>query len=475
MVTLPLRFRERYREQFGSSELDALEVALERPLVSAIRFHPTEDRGKGKLRSVPWSSTGYYVDQATTFGADPLWYAGLYYVQEPAAMFVEQFLSQLALQPTTALDLCAAPGGKSTILRSLIPDTSLLVANEPEPKRAKILAENLLRWGLDETIITSTYPDHLARSGITFELILVDAPCSGEGMFRKEPQAVTEWSEANVAQCVRRQREILDAAWQMLQPGGTLIYSTCTFNLEENEEQLLYLQKQYNAQLLQVETEPQWGIQHSTGVYRFAPHHTESEGLSLFAVRKALRSDSTHHQLLTTESTSTPTRSKGKASKSGNPQGLSLPGEVCIHALEMLQQPEQSATQIPHPYLLSPLGETYRRRLSEARIRLLSCGIPLGQAKGRDFIPHTALALAKLHHAELHYPTLSLSPSEALTYLRGEALTIPNAPKGILLLTFEGTPLGFAKSLPNRINNLYPKELRLRSNSFTTNDIPTLF
>lgn len=474
MITLPAGFTERYRAQFGSTELHALQAALQKPLSSAIHLQPEVDIST-ELRKVPWSSRGYYTDQDATFGADPLWYAGLYYVQEPAAMFIEQFISQLALCPTTALDLCAAPGGKSTLLRSLLPPETLLIANEPESKRAKILAENLLRWGLEETIITSTYPHQLLCAGVTFDLILVDAPCSGEGMFRKEPQALTEWSEDNVTHCVQRQQEILDAAWKMLQPGGTLIYSTCTLNLEENEEQLAYLEDQYQAHIREITIKPEWGIQQKVpGVYRFAPHHTESEGLTLFAVQKeSIHSTDIPHRTPSSYSPSTLPRRKEKRQQTT--QLPALPSELRIQKSEMLQAYRSKQSQSVQAYLLSPQGEVYRNLLEQARIPILSSGIPLGETKGKDFIPHTALALSQSHQLELHYPTLELTPSEALAYLRGEALSIPHAPLGFILLSFRSIPLGFAKALPNRINNLYPKELRLRSQSFTPSDIPTLF
>ncbi|MCR4959181.1 MAG: hypothetical protein K6B13_11370 [Prevotella sp.] len=210
-------------------------------------------------------------------------------------------LSTLISQPSTlnsqlstlnSLDLCAAPGGKSTLMRSALPEGSVLYSNEPVAKRASILLENITKWGYPGSIVTNSYPRDYVRSGLMFDLILCDVPCSGEGMFRKDPQTIGEWSPQNVEKCWRLQRDIVSDAWQCLSSGGLLIYSTCTFNIKENEENIRWIMDTFDAELLPVATDPSWGITGSllkgfdAPVYRFIPGITRSEGLFMAVLRK---------------------------------------------------------------------------------------------------------------------------------------------------------------------------------------------
>ena len=234
---------------------------------------------------------------------DPLLHAGCYYVQEAASMFLDEVLLQMhtayanhqpgSIRPLAALDLCAAPGGKSTLLRAALPKDCVLYSNEPIRNRANILAENVLKWGAPNHIVTNNYPRDYRASKMRFDLILCDVPCSGEGMFRKDPATIGEWSPQNVEKCWQLQREIVDDAWQCLNDGGMLIYSTCTFNTKEHEENVRYFLEQYDAQLLPIDIQPEW---HITGsqlegfagpVYRFIPGITRSEGLFMAVLHKA--------------------------------------------------------------------------------------------------------------------------------------------------------------------------------------------
>lgn len=444
VITLPEAFRERYAEAFGSAELSLLEQAIQSPLSPSIRLHPYKGFTP-RLRDVPWCKLGRFTDEEMTLGADPLWHAGAYYAQEPASMFVAQYIEQLDLRPATVLDLCAAPGGKSSLLRSYIPSDSLLVANEIDSARSKILLENLTRFGLDETIVTSATPQKLAESGVTFELILVDAPCSGEGMFRKEPKAIAEWSEENVALCVTRQREILDAAWLMLEEGGVLIYSTCTYNREENEEQLAYLMSSYNTEILQLKVDTDWGIKECTqGVYRFAPHHTESEGLSIFAVRKV------------EAGRKIPLGKKGKMVKAP---------AIIANSLD----PDLLYTHNETWHSLSNRGQDFLRCMKG--VKILAGGVALGVAKGKDFIPHHAWASSCKTGASMPYKRIELSLEAALRFLKREPIEIEGE-KGFYCVTYKHIPLGFAKHIGNRSNNLYPKELAIRNNKLSVDNVP---
>ena len=260
---------------------------------------------------VPWCPEGFYLSGRPQFTFDPLFHAGCYYVQEAASMFVTHILRAVANScvPSVAsgiaesslftlhsslnvLDLCAAPGGKSTAMRTVLPEGSILVSNEPNPTRAQILLENITKWGWPDCIVTNNYPRDFRKAKAKFDLILCDVPCSGEGMFRKDPQAISEWSLQNVEKCWRLQREIVADAWECLNPGGLLIYSTCTFNIKEDEENVRWILDTYDAEPLTIPTDPSWNITGSllpgfdAPVYRFIPGITRSEGLFVCVLHK---------------------------------------------------------------------------------------------------------------------------------------------------------------------------------------------
>ena len=276
-------------------------------------------------QQVPWCPEGYYLSGRPQFTFDPLFHAGCYYVQEAASMFITHIINwwkvergkrkentpatELALEsnlfplstfhfpPISALDLCAAPGGKSTAMRTVLPEGSLLVSNEPIPTRAQILLENITKWGWPDCIVTNNYPRDFRKAKTHFDIILCDVPCSGEGMFRKDPATISEWSQQNVEKCWRLQREIVADAWECLNPGGLLIYSTCTFNIKENEENVRWIIDTYDAEPIMIPTEPEWNITGSllegfdVPVYRFIPGITRSEGLFICAlVKRGVRS-----------------------------------------------------------------------------------------------------------------------------------------------------------------------------------------
>ena len=257
-----------------------------RHLIPHSTFHIPQER-------IPWCEEGYYLAGRPQFTFDPLFHAGCYYVQEAASMFVTHIIRSVdAPTPKRALDLCAAPGGKSTALLSVLPDDCTLVSNEPISNRAQILLENITKWGYPNSRVTNNYPRDFRKAKLTFDLILCDVPCSGEGMFRKDPATIGEWSQQNVEKCWRLQREIVADAWECLAPGGLLIYSTCTFNLKENEENVRWILHNFDAEALDIPTDPSWNIMGSllegftAPVYRFIPGITRSEGLFVCAIRK---------------------------------------------------------------------------------------------------------------------------------------------------------------------------------------------
>ena len=253
-MKLPASFIDYTRALLGDEEYDKLAVALQQEPPVSIRLnqlkinHSLSDK-------VPWSSEGFYLEERLTFTFDPLFHAGCYYVQEASSMFVEQVLRQYITGPVKMLDLCAAPGGKSTHARSILPEGSLLVANEVIRNRSQILAENLTKWGHPDVVVTNNDPADFSALLSFFDVILTDVPCSGEGMFRKDPVAVEEWSPENVEICWQRQRRIIADIWDALKPGGILIYSTCTFNTKEDEENARWIQQEYGGEPLTVQVQ----------------------------------------------------------------------------------------------------------------------------------------------------------------------------------------------------------------------------
>ena len=307
MTQLPVAFTEKTRQLMGEERFERYLQSFEEEPPVSIRVNTLKmAEGSWKIEDatpVPWCRNAFYLQKRPNFTMDPLLHAGCYYVQEAASMFLDEALKQMhtayisqqpsAIRPLTALDLCAAPGGKSTLLRSALPEDCVLYSNEPIRNRANILLENVTKWGYENHIVTNNYPKDYRRSKLRFDLILCDVPCSGEGMFRKDEATIREWSEQNVEKCWQLQREIVDDAWACLNPGGLLIYSTCTFNTKENEENIRYFLEQYDdMEVVPVDIKPEW---HITGslldgfhepVYRFIPGITRSEGLFMCVLRK---------------------------------------------------------------------------------------------------------------------------------------------------------------------------------------------
>ena len=296
-MQLPEDFIRETRQLMGEERFNSYLEAFEEEAPVSIRLNPRTQRGQSHCvlaaSDVPWCEEGYYLEGRPQFTFDPLFHAGCYYVQEAASMFVTHVLRELSnLSPLNALDMCAAPGGKSTAMLSVLPEGSTLVSNEPIPTRAQILLENITKWGAKNCIVTNNYPRDFKKAKTKFDLILCDVPCSGEGMFRKDPATISEWSVQNVEKCWRLQREIVADAWECLNPGGILIYSTCTFNTKENEENVRWMMEEYDAEPIDIPIDPSWHITGSlldgfdAPVYRFIPGITRSEGLFVCVLKK---------------------------------------------------------------------------------------------------------------------------------------------------------------------------------------------
>lgn len=473
-MNLPSAFKERTSRLLGESAYEALETALQSEAPTSIRINTTKWKGILKSEvSVPWCEHAYYLSTRPAFTFDPLFHAGCYYVQEAASMFLAQAMKQYVQSPVIMLDLCAAPGGKSTLARSILPEGSLLVSNEIIKSRSQILAENIIKWGGSAaTIVTNN--DSADFSGFThlFDVILTDVPCSGEGMFRKDANAITEWSEANVELCWKRQREIIRNIWPTLKPDGILIYSTCTYNREENEDNVMWICNELGAEVLEVPTNPEWNIAGSQTetdipVYRFLPHKTQGEGLFMAVLRK--REESNGNEIDEVYSNEN-TKSKKKTSKGKETSTIPANVKDWINNKDLYEWEISNNIISAFPKLF------YSEYIKlKQKLRIVHAGIEVAEVKGKDCIPAHNLTMS--HASELAaFPKAELNYEQAIAFLRKEALTLSSeTPKGYVIVTYQDQPLGFVKNIGNRANNLYPQEWKIRSGYLPENNIQLKF
>lgn len=459
MKNFPADFIARTRSLLGEETMKAFLEALQCEPPVSIRMN------RAKCASVPpdavpvpWATAGYYLHSRPAFTFDPLFHAGCYYVQEASSMFLEQVLRAYVHAPAVMLDLCAAPGGKSTLARAVLPEGSLLVANEVVRSRSQVLAENIMKWGDAGVLVTNNDPADFAPLCSLFDVILADVPCSGEGMFRKDPVAVDEWSVENVSLCQQRQRRILRDVWGSLKPGGLLVYSTCTYNREEDEDNVSWIARELGAEVLPVEVRPEWNVSGNLAggdfpVYRFLPHRAIGEGLFMAVLRKDDGENMPNGFPETIRR-----GKKNKRTDAGGPRVV-FPKEV----RQWVKSPENYVWQAEDGCLNAfPLAfEDVCARIRQT-LKVIHAGLPVAVVKGKDCIPDHALALSSACHAEA-FPYASLTYSQAIAYLRKEALVLDSAPRGYVLVTYRGIPFGFVKNLGNRANNLYPQEWRIRS------------
>ena len=468
-MNLPQSFVERTRQLLGDEQYPLFEQALGTEVPVSIRPNRMKCNLPVAGEPVPWAPSGVYLEKRPTFTFDPLFHAGCYYVQEASSMFVERVLREYVQEPVVMLDLCAAPGGKSTLCRSALPEGSLLVANEVMRNRSQILAENLMKWGHPEVVVTNNDPADFTDLTHLFDVILTDVPCSGEGMFRKDQVAVDEWSLENVDICWQRQRRILSDIWPALKPGGLLIYSTCTFNREEDEDNVAWIARELGADMLEVPVEEAWGITgnligDSFPVYRFLPHKVKGEGFFLAILRKHAG------EVETVEPRAEKKKKGGKDVKGKAPQ-LSVPKE----AKDWLQIPGDYQLTIngTNVQAFPKLHETVYTLLQQY-VKVIHAGITLGEMKGKDLIPHHSLAMSTAL-ANDAFPKAEVTYEQAIAYLRKESLVLDaGVPRGYVLLTYQNIPLGFMKNIGNRANNLYPQEWRIRS-GYLPEEIVTVF
>ena len=392
-------------------------------------------------KKVPWCEHGFYLDKRPYFTHEPLFHAGTYYVQEAGSMFIERALKSVLdfTKNLKVLDVCASPGGKSTLINSLLNEESLLVANELIKSRSDVLAQNLSKWGSNNTIVTNSETSRFSDLDSFFDCLVVDAPCSGSGLFRKQPEAIYEWSEENVNACGLRQKEILENVLPSLKPGGILVYSTCSYSVEENETIAEWLKENFGMEYVPISIEKDWGIVESNYGYRFYPHLTESEGFFCSVFRKKGDAEEPEKYNFKTQSNLSKTE-------------YDLISPFVKSTAPILVKKNNRF------YFLNKAAYDFLNRF-EKQFYFKKAGVLMGEIKGKDFLPSHELALSvNLGDAA---QGIDLDKENALRYLKKENFSYTGNEKGLVLIKYKNQGIGWAKVLNNRINNYLPNDWRV--------------
>lgn len=420
--------------------------------VTSIRINPLKcsaEEIKFNRQPIPWSSNGFYLDERPSFTLDPFLHAGCYYVQEASSMFLEHALKQTVDLTKTikVLDLCAAPGGKSTLIQSMITADSLLVSNDVIKSRSAILQENITKWGGVNVVVTSNDPKDFARLENFFDVMVIDAPCSGSGLFRRDPSAIQEWSEANVELCSQRQQRIVADALPALKKDGILIYCTCSYSVEEDEEVIDWLCENFAvSRCPELNIDEHWNIvqsftkKHNVPCYRFYPDKLKGEGFFLSCLRKS------HGEEEVSYRTKQKTEKLSKTDQQAVVEWIepNIPLHLFRHKDDVIAVPQGFELLIP---------------LLQERLYLRQAGITIGKMARNELIPDHALAMSTFVNKAITRITLNVS--EALQYLRKAEVIPGTTHRGWALVEYEGHSLGWVKLLANRLNNYYPKEWRI--------------
>jgi NOL1/NOP2/sun family putative RNA methylase len=415
--------------------------------VTSIRINPAKQTEiKSQKSKVPWTDSGFYLEQRPSFTFDPLFHAGTYYVQEASSMFLEQALKQTVdlTKSIKVLDLCASPGGKSTHIQSLISKESLLVSNDVIRSRANVLKDNVIKWGCENVVVTNNDPKDFSKLENYFDVIVVDAPCSGSGLFRRDAEAIEEWSENNVALCSQRQQRILANVWTALKKDGILVYSTCSYSKEEDEEIMDWMKTQLSVVSCQLTIAPLWGItpvQSNNGAYgyRFWPDKVKGEGFFLACFKKTDgENDDTFRY-----------RKK--------------PEPVTKKEIEFVEKWVKTDGKefIKYENTVYAWPENLVRDFSFLleQVRVIYSGVLVGELMRDKLVPDHALAMSNMVVDSIS--RTELEKEQAIHYLQRKDMKIATANKGWQLVTYKEHPLGWVNVLANRINNYYPKELRI--------------
>jgi len=421
--------------------------------ITSIRLNPAKPSNSVfnsllSAEKIPWSSNGYYLQERPSFTLDPHFHAGAYYVQEASSMFLETVMQQtLDLNASLkVLDLCAAPGGKSTLIQSLITKDSFLVSNEVIKTRVNILSENITKWGAANVVVTNNDPKDFQRLSNYFDVIVVDAPCSGSGLFRKDNDAISEWSMDNVALCSQRQQRILADVVSSLKPGGILIYSTCSYSEVENENIAEWLTKENTFESCKIDFQENWGIveteKNDVYGYRFYPDKIKGEGFFIAAFKKNEDANAQKFKQKPISQKSTVSKSQFEyLSKWINPN-------IEIYFFNWKNE------VIALPYILLQEMANLQSALYIKKI-----GVNIGSAIRNELIPSHELAVSTILSPDVEKINLKLD--DALQYLRRQNFEFTDTKPGWKLVLYNELPLGFIKSMSNRVNNYYPREWRI--------------
>jgi 16S rRNA C967 or C1407 C5-methylase (RsmB/RsmF family)/NOL1/NOP2/fmu family ribosome biogenesis protein len=428
-------------------EKETLLKALHEPSPASIRINPSKRKNTPEnSEPVPWCNSGYYLGMRPSYTLDPFFHSGCYYPQEASGMFIEQVIKQTGGigEKSRILDLCGAPGGKSTHLSHLIGPGNLLVSNEVIRSRAAILAETITKWGSGNTLVTQNDPAMFGRLSGYFDIILLDAPCSGEGMFRSKT-AVDEWSVENTVHCSVRQKRILMDIWPALKENGLLIYCTCTFNPGENEENIKWLTGKHQAECLQLNITDFKGITEIDfqGIYGygFYPDKVRGEGFFISVVRKTASQKENN------------VRSHRKVELTPDKNDIAVAGKWTDFSNERLLKWGDECIAVPcamedYIYLFQNL-------------KIVKAGTKLFVVKKNNYLPSHELALSDLLRNDA-FPHVELNLQDAIAYLRRDSFLLHDSPVGWDLVTYKGVNLGFINNIGSRFNNYFPVEWRIR-------------
>lgn len=458
---LPKGFKDLIGSEIGPERAEVLFSSLEGEPETSIRVN-VRKRPDGLLypdmSPVAWCPSGFYLAERPQFTFNPLLHAGAFYVQDASSMVYETVAErwraergERRVERMWVCDLCAAPGGKTTAILNALPDGSVMLANEFSPQRANILKENLCKYGYPDVIVTNADTSRLAQMRGMFDLVAVDAPCSGEGMMRKDETARTQWSEGLIRQCAALQRDILENAVEMLAPGGHLIYSTCTFNTTEDEDNAAWIAKTFGLEPVDTGLAGKDGIQSQAKgdipCLRFMPGFTRGEGLFLTVFRKP--DDGTR------------TRRDSKPKKKGKNAKVKTDPKLLAMARGWVDGDYDIINHDGRLLALSPATAALLEEIPKG-VRIMAAGVEIGEIKGKDLIPAHPLAMSTAMSHQ--FPEAELTLDQALAYLAKDAITLPpDTPKGYVAASYRGFPLGFLKNLGNRSNNLYPAEYRIKT------------
>lgn len=447
----PHEFEERLRLQRGH-DWQSFSAIHGEPSPVSIRLNPEKTKDHTALfkqqlaqniEAVPWTKHGYYLSERPSFTLDPAFHAGAYYVQEASSMLLELAILQHvnSSEEIRVLDLCAAPGGKSTHILSLLSANSLLVSNEVIRSRATILAENITKWGHANVVVSNNDPEDFQKLKGFFDVVVVDAPCSGEGLFRKDAEAMKEWSVENANLCAMRQQRIVHDVWPALKENGILIYCTCTYNPEENNRNIERFAQELHAEVLPLNINTNWGVQALDYGYQCFPDKVKGEGFYIAILQKK------EEQII------------GRM-RSAKTVFTKVPN-AALRFQEWLSNNEIKLTQFREFLLALPSEQEEAIAFVCSHLKTVSAGTTLGTFKHEKLIPDHALAMSTVLNKK-NFPQVQVSYEEAIAFLRKDVFWQEGLTKGFSLIQYGDFTLGWANVLDNRLNNLYPAEWRIR-------------